>query len=242
MSENTSTVERGKRVKRCRNIANLSREEMCDERGLNLNTLKGWELGKHGGLSEKGAKKIVARIARAGVKCSVSWLLTGFGEPPMLLHDLVMPEEKPNIAHAEETQIKNELAYFLGSLDKDHASTLKIMDEGMLPFYTPGDYVAGTKRYDEEIMTCLGLIGIAELSNGRCLLRKLRKNPTENRYNLIAINDDYQGHDALLVDIALISFTPILWHRQPRRISIRSMMPAMPKIEEKHREKEALPA
>ncbi len=69
MSEIALALERGNRVKRCRNIANLTREAVCDTGALNILTLKGWELGKHGGLSEAGAQKVLARVEKEGVRC-----------------------------------------------------------------------------------------------------------------------------------------------------------------------------
>ena len=51
-----SPKSRGERLRRVRNLANLSRKNF-PLHGINLNTLKGWEIGRHGGLTEKGAKK-----------------------------------------------------------------------------------------------------------------------------------------------------------------------------------------
>src|ERR1700733_6271968 len=78
----SSEEARAERVKRVRNLANLSRKEMCNDGTLNINTYKGWELGRYGGLPLDGADKIVARVAKEGVICTAKWLLYGTGEPP----------------------------------------------------------------------------------------------------------------------------------------------------------------
>ena len=61
-----STPEaRADRLKRVRNLANLSRKEICESGDININTYKGWELARFGGLPVDGAEKIINRVARS---------------------------------------------------------------------------------------------------------------------------------------------------------------------------------
>lgn len=94
---NQSTAcQRGQRLKRLRNLANLSRKAMCENADLNINTLKGWEIGRHGGLTHQGAKKILKRVANEGVQCSEQWLLHDTGPGPRLSEaHLEAPEQLP---------------------------------------------------------------------------------------------------------------------------------------------------
>ncbi len=82
LDERSTPEARAARLKRLRNLANLSRKEMCESSDLNINTLKGWELGRYGGLSLDGAYKLVRRVAAEGVFCTVEWLLHEDGLPP----------------------------------------------------------------------------------------------------------------------------------------------------------------
>ncbi|MBI5448694.1 MAG: XRE family transcriptional regulator, partial [Gammaproteobacteria bacterium] len=61
------SIERGRRIKILRVLANLDRKAVEEKHGINFNTLKGWELGRHGGLTEKGAKKIISMCQQEGV-------------------------------------------------------------------------------------------------------------------------------------------------------------------------------
>ncbi len=196
-------------------MANLSRAEMCDDAKLNINTLKGWELGKHGGLTENGAKKIVMRLARNFVNCSFGWLMSGIGPPPTL-----MQEKKSLFASAEnelseEFFIQNELFCFTTSCANKQINFLKVSDAAMLPTFAPNDYVAGIKYFDQHMEYLLGMSGIVELNNNISLLRKLVKNSKTKLYNLVPINPIYLEDNGIILDVNVSSFTPILWHRKP---------------------------
>lgn len=78
----SSAQAKGERVKRLRNMANLSRDEFCADGETNIATLISWEVGRYGGLSAKGANRVIARVAKAGVVCPVEWLLNGTGVGP----------------------------------------------------------------------------------------------------------------------------------------------------------------
>jgi len=63
-SELVSSVARAKRLRQVRNMANLSRKEMCSGSVINLSTYKGWEIGRGGGISIGGAKRVIARVKK----------------------------------------------------------------------------------------------------------------------------------------------------------------------------------
>jgi hypothetical protein len=75
IAPHSSPQARGERVRRVRNMANLSRPALCDKSDFKIDTLIGWEVARHGGLTEKGAQKLIHRIAQEGVICTVEWLL-----------------------------------------------------------------------------------------------------------------------------------------------------------------------
>ena len=89
-SPSASPQAKGERVKRIRHLANLSREELCAGGEINLATLISWEVGRFGGLSQKGAIRLIARVAKEGVELNrfavALWLAT---ENP-LTHQLLI--------------------------------------------------------------------------------------------------------------------------------------------------------
>ena len=74
--------ERAERLRRLRNFSNLTRKELCEGAGININTYIGYEVGKYGGISKKGAEKVINYIEKKGVYSTVEWLMTGCGQPP----------------------------------------------------------------------------------------------------------------------------------------------------------------
>lgn len=77
--------EEGERLRRIRNLANLSRKVLCDEAEININTYIGYEVGRYGGLTKKGADKIIHYLSSKGVYFSMEWLMNGVGKGPTSL-------------------------------------------------------------------------------------------------------------------------------------------------------------
>ena len=78
----TSPTAKAERLKRVRNLANLSREDFCADGEVNITTLISWEVGRFGGLSRKGATSVIARVAKEGVFVTPEWLLHEVGAGP----------------------------------------------------------------------------------------------------------------------------------------------------------------
>ena len=135
--EESSPVARAIRLKRVRNLANLSRKDMCSYEGLNINTYKGWEIARYGGLPQAGAFKVVERVAREGVTCTVEWLLYESGPGPQLqigFHDSVNAPSKEMPERLTEHQaIQNEILFF--SRQFKNSIHFKVTDNGMEPYY-----------------------------------------------------------------------------------------------------------
>lgn len=74
---------RAKRLKIVRGMTTLSTKAIGKKYSyLNEVTFRGWESCRHGGLTEKGAKKVIDMLEQEKVKCSIEWLLFGTGEWP----------------------------------------------------------------------------------------------------------------------------------------------------------------
>ncbi|MDR3504439.1 MAG: hypothetical protein P4L79_17875 [Legionella sp.] len=179
--ENASAEARGERLRKIRNLSNLSRKDLCNSKEFNLNTYKGWELARFGGLPIDGAERVIKRVAEENVICSSEWLLYGKGQEPYILPQLNI-DRAPN----ESELILKEILVFQ-SLYPDALYT-KINDDSLSPQYTCGDYVAGIKIFGEDIATAINQVCIVELINGDTLVRYLRPGRDKKHYQLIATN------------------------------------------------------
>ena len=209
--------ERGLRLKRLRNLANLTRRDIEDKYLIKINTLKGWEVGRHGGLTEKGAIKILKILEQEGVICNLDWILYGIGKGPTVAEKFeTEPEEESDapihLKESEEKQIIDELIFF----KQNHVNSIDLIveDDSMEPCYHTNDYVAGIKRFDKEIDKLTGLNCIVQTVDGRMLLRNLRKGMNEGCYNLISLNTQCNIDEPVIYNIELVSAAPVIWQRR----------------------------
>lgn len=205
--------ERGERLRRVRNLANLSRKELCDEAGININTYIGYEVGRYGGLTKNGAIKILDYIASKGVYSSFDWLMHGVGQAPRVVTDIQqnyfkdkydLPNEKKNIS--EEI--------FLFRKHYNNSIDYQIIDDGMLPIYCLDDYVAGVCHTSDSISDLIGFNCIVQIENGDVFVRNLRKGREVNYYTLSCVNPETSVRQPILYDVKLIFAAKIIWHRK----------------------------
>jgi len=202
---------RAKRIKRVRNLANLSREQMCEDGEINRHTLIGWENGRFGGLTESGAEKIISKVKKEGVHCAVEWLMEGEGPEPSVNHIPLMDENKL-LNLSEEVIITYELAFFKSK--NLHAVDLIVNDDGMLPQYHEGDIVAGKKKTEKDIEHTIGLDCIVETETGEILLRNVREGKYRQTYTLVCNNPSIKKKPSVISDVKLIYAAPVVWHRK----------------------------
>lgn len=214
----TSPKAKAERLKRIRNLANLSREEFCSDGEVNLTTLISWEIGRFGGLSTKGAARAISRVAKEGVFCTREWLLYEIGVGPEVRADYKklsnqsrMTSNEINLSSEKNNAIE-ELVLFR-SLNKN-AIDLIIEDDSMAPHYNIGDVVAGTKRFGEKIKSLISFDCIVQTSDGLLIMRNLQPGPNENSFNLVSTNLRTTAKDAILYDVKIVVAAPIVWHRR----------------------------
>ncbi|TAK76074.1 MAG: hypothetical protein EPO11_04725 [Gammaproteobacteria bacterium] len=214
-----SPEARGLRVRRIRNMANLSRQQMCENTDININSLKGWEIGRYGGLTWYGAEKIIHQVAKEGVQCSSDWLMYGIGAGPSVQTGFVDTDIQPpatltiatESTQNEDEKIANELALF--KKQYKNAVDFIVADEGMSPLYHCGEYVGGINLFGQKIDVAVGLHCITQMENGNILLRQLRKGSEPNTYTLVCLNID-QTPEPVLYNVKLISAAPVIFHRK----------------------------
>ncbi|MES2203974.1 MAG: hypothetical protein V4496_02010 [Pseudomonadota bacterium] len=212
--DDRSTPEaRAARVKRLRNLANLSRKQMCEGNDINVNTLKGWEIARYGGLPLDGAHKIIKRVSQEGVLCTVEWLLYEDGPPPSVNVGQAMEQSAPDAKKKSEAfNLEEEMTLF----QQHYPSAIQyaINDDGMLPFYEVGDVVAGIKKSGKHINDLLETNCIVQLANGQLYCRRLRKGKLENTYHLVCFNTETSLETPIMTDVELLSAARIIWHRK----------------------------
>lgn len=212
--EGSSNEARTARLRQVRNMANLSREKMCEGEGLNMNTYKGWEIARYGGLPVDGAQNVMKRVAKENVICTLEWLLHGEGIGPYIIPTSGSMDEVGVIDTADAEDLKasvfDELMIFKRHFS--HALTTQVKDDGLAPWYRPGDFVAGIKHYGKDILSYLGECCIVETSEGEILVRCIKQGESPDRYNLFCANLDAEVENPVIYDVVVVSAAPIIRH------------------------------
>lgn len=213
----SSAIARGKRLKTARLMAGLTRKGLEKKYGISASTIQSWEAAKAGGLTERGVTRVIPILRQEGVFCNNDWLLYGIGtppqptnvhvqQPPSFSSSLIMPELPEHKIIIQELLAFRELN--LNVVD------FIVFDDGMLPYFNPGDYVGGKRRINDEIAQLIGMDCIIETINNEILLRRLKPGSRSGVYTLICINPDTTVEIPTLYDQQLLSAAPVVWHRR----------------------------
>lgn len=211
----TTPIACAKRLRRVRNMANLSRKQICENSPLNFCTYKGWEVGSYGGLSAKGAEQVVKRVAQEGVICSTEWLLYEIGQGPYVIPDfekikLDQTKVTPDNAFMllEKEKILQEILLFRTHFSE--AIDYQIKDDGVIPIYYPNDFVAGIKYVGKRINLLVNRYCIIQTLDGKILVRFLKVGSVPNKFMLLCTNPQSSVANPTLYDVELASAAPIL--------------------------------
>ena len=79
--------ERAGRIKFIREGLVLSRQKFANLLGLTKSTVQNWEEARAYGLTEHGAKQMVAGLTKLNVQTTFEWLMAGTGMPPVFPKD-----------------------------------------------------------------------------------------------------------------------------------------------------------
>lgn len=204
---------RGLRVKSLRQMAGFSRNGLENKYGISAHTIQSWERGKSGGLTFKGAQRFLTIMAEEGILCSLEWLLHGIGNPAQI-QTLGNHKNIPNYnTYPLYESITQELLVFR----KHNLNTIDyiIQDDGMAPYYLPGDYVAGKKRVGSSIKKLIGMDCIVQTQSNQILFRRILKQVDNGIYDLSCTNIYTMISEYILYGYQLISAAPVIWHRRP---------------------------
>jgi hypothetical protein len=210
IGEASSSEARASRLRRVRNMANLSREKMCNSEGLNINTYKGWEIARYGGLPVDGAERVIKRVAHEHVVVTLEWLLHGQGAGPYVMPSSGSSELASDDNNGQRASVFDETELFKRRFS--HVLMTEIGDDGLAPWYRPGDVVAGVKKYGRDIEQYIGECCIVETGEGEILVRRVKRGSTEGKYTLVCTNMDTHVKKPVVYDTVLVSAAPIIRH------------------------------
>ncbi len=226
-SHQTCAQARAERLRMLRQMTGLSREKVHDRYGIPRGTLQNWESARFGGLTQKGANLIMMALRAEGVYCDLQWLLHGIGQAPRLLSASGITDETANhetlkVDPSESSTIAEELLCFRNH--NSQSTDMMVVDDSMAPNFNPGDYVAGNKRFLQEIQHTIGLICIVQTAGHGTLIRYVKQGTEPDHYDLIASNPFATSiHRPHLYNVALLSSAPVIWHRIPNVPTERMM-------------------
>ncbi len=190
---------------------------------LNEITLRGWLGGLHGGLSQKGAQKIITVAQTFGINVALEWLLYGI-EPGPTAEDILTvfkhksaqeskselgAESIPTQSKDDQAMIK-ELALFAQTYPR-HLS-FKINDDGML-HYNVGDLIAGV-AYRKDLQNYVGEDCIIQTRDKRVFFRRLQRKNADATFNLSCTNPDATVKDFAINNIEIAKIAPVIWQRR----------------------------
>lgn len=213
---------RAKRLKSLREMTGLSRDMIKKRYGIARGTLQNWESARFGGLTEKGARIIIRALKAEGVTCQLQWLLYGVGPEPLFANQALPSSNAPapevfDISEAELDDITAELLCF--RQNNPDCIDLVVADDGMLPHYRVGDFVAGNRYYRDEINKVVGQVCILQTQEHGMLLRHLKNGDEPGQYHLLATNATGNARQPALYNVDVISAAPVIWLRRPDHIA-----------------------
>jgi transcriptional regulator with XRE-family HTH domain len=212
----SSSIARGSRLEVLRRMARLTRREFAEKHGISANTIQSWETGKSGGLTIRGAQRIIPAFHQEGIFCTLDWLMHGVGQPPRLTNlqfsGMHEAEARPLYPPPDTDAITRELLTFRNV--NSNTADLIVNDDGMEPRYQQGDYVAGIRRTGDTIRYLVNQDCIVQTKNNEVLLRRIKSNSQSNLYDLLCINLKSQVPLSTVYAQALIWAAPIIWHRR----------------------------
>lgn len=208
----SSAEERAKRVRHIRDALRLSRQKFADKYQIPPGSLQNWEDARFGGLSEKGAKRLINALQTEGLDCRLEWLLYGIGNDPVAAPPATPGSIIRSKTYFESDVIAQELSTFHQL--NPNAVDLLVTDDAMLPAFLPGDYIAGRRYFGPEIHQAIGHPCIVHLDSNTVLFRQVEAGNAPDLYTLRCTNAQTSAENPIVTDTQLFSAAPILWIRR----------------------------
>jgi len=181
------SLERGKRIKIARNLANLTRKELFEKYDLNPNTVRSWEQGANL-LTDKKADALVSVFNQEGINITTEWLL--YGEDPGFVNKSGLADKNQDLKDVlnirGDLKIVEEVNYFLDN-NLNSISSM-ITDNSLFPLFCVGDYVGGIKVSGKTLLELVGEFAIITTDDERVLVKKIFTHKEKNNFLVGNIN------------------------------------------------------
>ena len=135
----------GSRIKYCRNLCDLTLDDISKKFKVTHGILSLWENNKRNP-KEKYFLELVQTFQKSGVNVTESWLRDGTGNLPQKINDisnqnLIVRNQNHDLSFI--VKIDNEVDFF--STNNTNAVVIQNRGEDMLPYFYPEEYVGGIK-------------------------------------------------------------------------------------------------
>lgn len=209
-------VERGKRLRICRDYTGLNIREFCQKYGFNTITFGRWEKGNKVSLNEKNVDRVCHALLKEGVICPSTWLLKGTGTAPKERsgQNLFQGKDFDKTSKAlSALLIFSEMEIFQDN--NENAITAITDDLAMAPFYDLGDHVGGIKLDPSEYdlankKNCL----IKLASSNKIILRNVQFSGSKIILTATNSNPPYSEPIILEEQSLLEIIAPVVFHRK----------------------------
>ncbi len=215
-------LERSKRLKLARKLTGITLEAVPEKFGISKHTFYAWESGRNP-IRDKAVTKIITALRQAGVYCTAEWLVHGTGLSPRFMYEVSAASEALHPTQEDSTEEWEQFSDELAVLSEikvfqkvnQNAEVRFITDDGMMPTYSPGEYVGGICFSADELAgVALNTHCIVELTNGTSLIRHLSQGSKPGVFNLACLNVQARVSHHVLYDVELLKAAPIIWHRR----------------------------
>lgn len=217
LDKHSAAKERAIRLKMCRDMTGLARDAFDKRYGIPRGTIQNWESARFGGLTPKGAEAITKAFHAEGIAVNSQWLLHGLGESPRFSERISIDNDKTqSIKNQQSNQdynlITSELLFFRQHNSDPIDSVLS--DNSMEPIFSAGDYVAGSRLYQDDIEKAVGQYCIVQTYHLGDLVRLLKTGSHPGVYHLIATNIHSDAKNIAHYDVDILSAAPVVWIRK----------------------------
>jgi len=212
-SESDAKKKRAERLFTLRRMAGVNRPELATISAISVNTLTSWELARAGGLTLKGAQRVVDALKKCNVVCTTLWLLEGLGDKPYVADrgeiSVRTPSTDESILLPEQEKIFQEINYFC-SINKN-AIMLRVLDDSMLPHVRSGDILGGVlvPEHYNPLENELYLLRI----NQKLICRKLFRGDKRGTFTFKCTNEQASSTDLFIYNIIPEELAKVVWHR-----------------------------
>lgn len=218
----SSKEARAYRLVSLRKMTRLSKAAFAKKHGISTGNFQNWEGPRYGGLTEQGAKRIIKGLKEEGILCSLEWLMHGAGEGPKITEKLYLKDfntkefESNNsiITKSQEIEkITKELQIFRNH--NEDILSLLVNDNSMEPKHEIGEYVAGKKYYNLNMINIIDKNCLVQTIDNDILLRRIKKGSKDGIYTLACTNINTNIENPVIYDAKIIAAAPIMWVRRP---------------------------